>query len=176
MHSYFALCVLSLIGSYETCILLLRKNNTTILKTIKPPSAYFILKSNYSICVHYGPTDISVARYSLPLCNAIPIDYQRIYMRCILSLQCPKTQCMLNPLVGVLATPIWMYRYRFMRCCRGGPVVVGVKWIENLAGIMEFVYVLVKRLGHQSKPCIIHGGNLQHTLSGHSTTHLKIES
>jgi hypothetical protein len=29
--------------------------------------------------------------------------------------------------------------------------------------------------GRQSKPCIIHGGNLQHAHSGHSTTHLKIK-
>jgi hypothetical protein len=42
--------------------------------------------------------------------------------------------------------------------------------------IIEFVYVLEKRLGHQSKPCIIHGGNLQHAHSGHSMTHLKIKS
>jgi hypothetical protein len=114
------------------CTLLLRKNNTTIFKAIKPPGAYFILKSNYSICVHYGPTDISVARYSLPLCNALPIGYQRIYMRCISSLQRPKTQRMLNLLVGVLATPIWMYRYRFMRCCRGGPVVVHGALLEGI--------------------------------------------
>jgi hypothetical protein len=43
-------------------------------------------------------------------------------------------------------------------------------------GIMEFVYVLEKRLGRQSKPCIIHGGNLQHSHNGHSTMHLKIKS
>jgi hypothetical protein len=41
--------------------------------------------------------------------------------------------------------------------------------------IMEFVYVLEKCLGCQSKPCIIYGGNLQHAHSGHSTTHLKIK-
>jgi hypothetical protein len=41
---------------------------------------------------------------------------------------------------------------------------------------MEFVYVLEKRLGRQSKPCIIHGENLQHAHSRHSTTHLKIKS
>jgi hypothetical protein len=42
--------------------------------------------------------------------------------------------------------------------------------------LMEFVYVLEKCLGHQSKPCIIHGGNLQHAYSGHSTMHLTIKS
>jgi hypothetical protein len=57
-------------------------------------------------------------------CNAQPMGYQRIYMRCIISLQRPKTQRILNPLVGMLATPIWMFRYRFIRCCRCGRVVV----------------------------------------------------
>jgi hypothetical protein len=41
---------------------------------------------------------------------------------------------------------------------------------------MEFVYVLEKRMGRQSKPCIIQGGNLQHAHSKHLTTHLKIKS
>jgi hypothetical protein len=49
-----------------------------------------------------------------------------------------------------------------------------INW--NLVEFMEFVYVSEKRLGHQSKPCIIHGGNFQHAHSGHSTTHLKIKS
>jgi hypothetical protein len=48
--------------------------------------------------------------------------------------------------------------------------------LQESCGIMEFLYVLGKRLGRQSKPCIIHGGNLQHAHSGHSTTHLKIKS
>jgi lambda repressor-like predicted transcriptional regulator len=45
-------------------------------------------------------------------------------MRCIISLQHPKTQRILNQLVEVLATPIWLFRYRSMRCCREGYLVV----------------------------------------------------
>jgi hypothetical protein len=60
------------------------------------------------------------------ICNALPTGYQRIYKRCIISLQRPKTQRILNPLVGVLATSIWMFRYSCMRCCRGGRVVVPI--------------------------------------------------
>jgi hypothetical protein len=41
---------------------------------------------------------------------------------------------------------------------------------------MEFVYVLEKRLGRESKPGIIHGENLHHNHSGHLTMHLKIKS
>jgi hypothetical protein len=48
-------------------------------------------------------------------------------MCCIVLLQRPKTQRILNPLVNMLATPIWMFSYRFIRCCRGDPVVVIVR-------------------------------------------------
>jgi hypothetical protein len=110
---------------FESYILLLRKNNTifeeigtltlknNIYFNIKLLSMYIMFQRIQvlpDICWHF--------------CNALPIGYQRIYMRCIISLQRPKTQRILNPLVGVLATPIWTFRYRYMRCCKGSPVVV----------------------------------------------------
>jgi hypothetical protein len=60
----------------------------------------------------------------------------------------------------------WSFIYGYSRC--------EINW-ESYE-IMEFVYVLEKCMGHQSKPCIIHDGNLQHAHSEHSTTHLKIKS
>jgi hypothetical protein len=60
----------------------------------------------------------------------------------------------------------WSFIYGYSRC--------EISW-ESYK-IMEFVYVLEKHLGRQSKPCIIHGENLQHVHSGYSMTHLKIKS
>jgi hypothetical protein len=71
-------------------------------------------------------TDAIVGRHLLQFYNALPSGYQRIYIRCITSLQRPKSQRMINVLVRVIATPIWVFRYRFMRCGRGGRVVVQV--------------------------------------------------
>jgi hypothetical protein len=71
----------------------------------------------YHICCHF--------------CNALPIGYQHMYMCCILSLQRPKTQRILNLLVRVLATPIWMFRYIYICCCRGGSVVVATPLPEK---------------------------------------------
>jgi hypothetical protein len=72
------------------------------------------------------PTDTIVARLMLPLCNALSIGYQHMDMCCIISLQRPKSQRIPNPLVNVLATPIWVFRYICMRCCKGGSVVVSL--------------------------------------------------
>jgi hypothetical protein len=60
----------------------------------------------------------------------------------------------------------WSFVYGYSRC--------EMNW--ESCGIMEFVFMLEKCLGRQSKLCIIHGGNLQHAHSGHSTMHLKIKS
>jgi hypothetical protein len=73
--------------------------------------------------MQYAPTHIIVARHELPLCNTFFIGYQRINMCCIIYLQHPKSQRILNPLVMVLATPIWAFRYASMRWCKGGSVV-----------------------------------------------------
>jgi hypothetical protein len=86
---------------------------------------FFLNKINQSsILMQFSPTHIFVARHVLPLCNALTTIYQHIRMRCLISLQRPKSQRILNPLVTVLATPIWTFRYTFMRCNRGCPVVV----------------------------------------------------
>jgi hypothetical protein len=81
---------------------------------------------NYPIHIYYPATDTIIAWHPLPLCIALPTDYQRIYMRCITSLQRPKTQRIVKPLVNILATPICAFRYRCIRCCRWGSVVVEV--------------------------------------------------
>ena len=68
----------------------------------------------------------SLLDYRCTLCNALPTGYQRTYMCCTIYQQRPKTQRILNPLVRMLATLIWAFRYGLMRCCRGGVVVVNV--------------------------------------------------
>jgi hypothetical protein len=53
--------------------------------------------------------------------------------------------CTYSYLVDIVIFCLWM--------------LICVKGVETCE-FMEFVYVLEKRLGRQSKPCIIHGGNL----------------
>jgi hypothetical protein len=47
---------------------------------------------------------------------------------------------------------------------------------HDAAGYSRQPITHVYKSAGKSKPCIIHGGNLQHNHSGHSTTHLKIKS
>jgi hypothetical protein len=116
------------------------RGNNTIFDTIKPPSQdnniYFQIKLLLNH-VRSVPTDTIVARLMLLLCNALSIGYQRIHMRCIISLQRPKSQRIPNPLLNVLATPMWVFRYICMRCCRGGPIVVHFVSVMSLVNHLE---------------------------------------
>jgi hypothetical protein len=111
----------------------IRKNNNNIYFQMELLNPYMILATNAIVTWHV-----------LPLCNALPIVYQRICKGCITYLQRPKTQHILNSLVNVLATLILTFRYRSMHCCRGVPIVVWSSW--HLHALLAFFILSIAQL------------------------------